>query len=59
MNLWVVTYSDGCEFSDVFVEIWDTEEKADERALALNVKHKCGTYDGYSVLEAELNVECK
>jgi hypothetical protein len=54
MKIWVVTYSDGCETGDCFVEAYDDETTADLRVLELNehIKSTCG---GYSVQEATLN----
>lgn len=54
MKIWVVTYSDGYEFSGVIVEAYDDETVADLRAQELNEKES-SKYGGYSVEEFELN----
>lgn len=54
MTIWVITWSDGCETGDCFVEAYDSYEKANERASELQMK-ETSSMCGYSVDEYELN----
>ena len=55
MTIWVITWSDGgYECTDVFVEAYDTEQAANERASELQMK-ETNKVSGYSVEEYELN----
>lgn len=54
MKIWVITYGDGFDTCDVFVEAYDTEQEADRRATELQAK-ETSKYGGYGVNEYDLN----
>lgn len=56
MKIWIITYSDGFEFSGVFIEAWTDRDQAELRAIELQDKLGPNTYAGYSVEEVELDV---
>ena len=54
MQIWVITWGDGCECNDVFVEAWTDRNVAEERWSELNMKEK-NKMCGYNIVEYELN----
>lgn len=55
MKIWVILWSDGgYECTNVFVEAYDSYEKANERASELQMREK-SDISGYSVEEYDLN----
>lgn len=61
MKIWIVTYGDGCEFGGQFLEAYDDEETANNRAVDLEAAYRSKGYTryGFDVQEYELNTPAK
>ena len=54
MNIWIVTYYDGYEFSGVFIAAFLTEKEARDYSDELNLKNGSNRLDGWDYQEVTL-----